>query len=412
MGKTIDETGKKYGRLTVLRIGPQVGDRHTHWYVQCDCGEETLVNGRNLRTGHTQSCGCIHRERTSEVRLRALDGIRFGRWTVLRRGPNAGNRQPEWYVKCDCGQERLVLGGNLRGGVSQSCGCLKRELSSELLLKDETGTKHGRWTVLRRGPNSASGQTRWYVTCDCTPEKERLVHIASLRDGHSASCGCLKREKAVRRPSKPMGRISRAIPTGTRFGSWTVLGRGANFDRNCGRGPDGRRDYRWRVRCDCGQEALVASGSLLGGHSKSCGCYIGELLDTAAKNGLLSAYKSRAKRGGLSWGLSDGDFFMLTLQNCDYCGCAPGNVVNTRRKSGLKKGAEYVYNGIDQVDSSLGYEHDNCVPCCKICNLAKRNMPREEFIEWINRGHAHLSGGGGKTKPPDSRPAEPLMRRA
>ena len=343
----------------------------------------------------------MHRERTSERRLKIQCGMRFSRWTVLRRGPNASNRQPQWYVRCDCGQERLVHGGNLRSGVSRSCGCLKRELSSKKLLIDETGKTFGRWTVLRRGANSVSGETRWYASCACSPGKVKLVHIASLRDGHSKSCGCLKLEKAMTRPSKPMGRISRHIPTGTRFGSWTVLGRGADFDRNGGRDPDGRRDYRWRVQCDCGQEGLVAGGSLLGGHSKSCGCYIGELLDTAARNALLGAYKSKAKRSGLSWRLLDVEFFALTLQNCDYCGCAPCNVAKAHRKSGLKKGAEYIYNGIDRVDSSLGYETNNCVPCCKICNLAKRNMPRDEFIEWINRGHAHLSGVAVKTEPKD-----------
>ena len=35
---------------------------------------------------------------------------------------------------------------------------------------------------------------------------------------------------------------------------------------------------------------------------------------------------------------------------------------------------------------------DNCVPCCKICNIAKRNMTLEEFDEWIKRLYNHRFG--------------------
>ena len=49
------------------------------------------------------------------------------------------------------------------------------------------------------------------------------------------------------------------------------------------------------------------------------------------------------------------------------------------------KGAygDYIYNGIDRVDSNIGYIFENCVPCCKLCNMAKKEYPVEEFKEWI-----------------------------
>ena len=37
------------------------------------------------------------------------------------------------------------------------------------------------------------------------------------------------------------------------------------------------------------------------------------------------------------------------------------------------------YNGIDRLDSSLGYTKDNIVTCCKICNYAKNKMKFEDF---------------------------------
>lgn len=43
-----------------------------------------------------------------------------------------------------------------------------------------------------------------------------------------------------------------------------------------------------------------------------------------------------------------------------------------------------IYNGIDRQDNSIGYKTENCVPCCKFCNLAKSKFTIKEFQEWIN----------------------------
>lgn len=40
-------------------------------------------------------------------------------------------------------------------------------------------------------------------------------------------------------------------------------------------------------------------------------------------------------------------------------------------------------NGIDRVDSDKGYELDNCVPCCTMCNWMKMNYTKEEFLDQI-----------------------------
>ena len=60
----IDLTGQRFGRLTV--IGEASHDMKTHvikWYCRCDCGKITKVRIGNLRSGHTQSCGCLLREK-------------------------------------------------------------------------------------------------------------------------------------------------------------------------------------------------------------------------------------------------------------------------------------------------------------------------------------------------------------
>lgn len=69
MGTLIDETGNRYGRLTVIeRVPPPNRRKSAHWLCKCDCGEEIVVNGSDLRSGHSQSCGCLQRETLSQIR--------------------------------------------------------------------------------------------------------------------------------------------------------------------------------------------------------------------------------------------------------------------------------------------------------------------------------------------------------
>lgn len=66
MGKFIDMTGLRFGRLEVLKreedhIQPN-GMRVVMWKCKCDCGNEIIVNGISLRRNKTMSCGCLHKE--------------------------------------------------------------------------------------------------------------------------------------------------------------------------------------------------------------------------------------------------------------------------------------------------------------------------------------------------------------
>lgn len=71
MGK-IDLTGQPFGRLVVIREAGRANGAVT-WLCRClgrkgdDCGNEVVVDGRNLRRGQTKSCGCLRRDRTSEA---------------------------------------------------------------------------------------------------------------------------------------------------------------------------------------------------------------------------------------------------------------------------------------------------------------------------------------------------------
>lgn len=60
-----DIEGQRYGRLVVIgHLGVVKGNRH--WLCQCDCGELRSTQISALKSGKTQSCGCMAREMTSE----------------------------------------------------------------------------------------------------------------------------------------------------------------------------------------------------------------------------------------------------------------------------------------------------------------------------------------------------------
>lgn len=56
--KFIDLTGKKFGYLTVIEKAGRKNGKKIHWRCVCDCGNECVVSGSNLKCGNTKSCGC------------------------------------------------------------------------------------------------------------------------------------------------------------------------------------------------------------------------------------------------------------------------------------------------------------------------------------------------------------------
>jgi len=59
-------------------------------------------------------------------------------------------------------------------------------------LKDLTGQKFNRWTVIERAENDKRGQAQWKCICDCGTVS--IVGGKDLRLNKSKSCGCLQKE--------------------------------------------------------------------------------------------------------------------------------------------------------------------------------------------------------------------------
>lgn len=172
---------------------------------------------------------------------------------------------------------------------------------------------------------------------------------------------------------------------GLSFNHWTVLKIVKKKNSN-----------HFYARCQCGTEKETRASHVVNGRSKSCGCLAKEghgHRKAPGHAGLTTAYigyKKNAENRKISFSLNRDQFFDITQKNCFYCGQTPTNksapYANSYNKSVFSKEARdhalYVYNGIDRLDNGVGYEVNNCVPCCKKCNFAKNKMTFEEFKEW------------------------------
>jgi hypothetical protein len=69
MGKIIDLTGCKFGRLEVVKFAGLDKKHIALWVCQCDCGNQKVVRSDRLKSGKTRSCGCLQKELLSLSKL-------------------------------------------------------------------------------------------------------------------------------------------------------------------------------------------------------------------------------------------------------------------------------------------------------------------------------------------------------
>lgn len=94
---------------------------------------------------------------------------------------------------------------------------------------------------------------------------------------------------------------------------------------------------------------------------------------------LFVDYQYSSKTRNIIWDLSYDQFVEIIKSNCFYCNYPPSQ---TKLNEGWKY--KILYNGIDRKDNSKGYIKDNCVPCCKFCNMAKGKNSLKDFLKWLN----------------------------
>lgn len=157
-----------------------------------------------------------------------------------------------------------------------------------------------------------------------------------------------------------------------------------------------RSTHLWR--CECGTEKEILTYNVVSGHVVSCGCYQKELLTknasllnrkpdgVAAFNHVYRNYKARANNRNMIFTLTEDQFKSIITKPCSYCGIEPSQEFASYK---AKNSGVFLYNGVDRIDSNLGYVDGNVVPCCWICNRAKGELSTEKFLEWSKRVYEH-----------------------
>jgi hypothetical protein len=143
----------------------------------------------------------------------------------------------------------------------------------------------------------------------------------------------------------------------------------------------------WLFLCKCGNKKTLNVNKVFSkkATTKACGCL--KYNYTTEKENINSifmylyrSYRKTAKARNYTFNISLEFFSEIILKKCFYCGSEPERI-----EKGDNKKSFIICNGIDRKHNNIGYEPDNCVPCCTICNYAKRSLSFDYFMNWIDR---------------------------
>lgn len=86
MSKPNNLLNQTFGRLRVIERAESTSAGKSRWKCKCECGNEAFVTADDLKSGHTKSCGCLHREISSSVMASISTGKTGERNNAYRHG--------------------------------------------------------------------------------------------------------------------------------------------------------------------------------------------------------------------------------------------------------------------------------------------------------------------------------------
>lgn len=203
IGKTEDIRNQKFYKLLPLYRTTNKG-KQPRFVCLCECGNYTVQNAHQIRTGKVKSCGCWRSERLSLPESKVLQSkagkarsaIHFinysnqkiGKITFIKIKEQDKNGNYIWEGLCECGNQvywpTSTITKAIKKNVFASCGCYQY---NELNLINQ---KFGKLTALyNTGKQTNSGNYLWYCKCDCGNKCE--VSASNLVSGNTQSYGCL-----------------------------------------------------------------------------------------------------------------------------------------------------------------------------------------------------------------------------
>jgi hypothetical protein len=142
--RRVNLVGKTFGRLLVVEFSGNNKWGNATWRCRCHCENEVTVSGKQLTRKDarvTKSCGCITRKHQQPK-----PGDKYGRLTIIGKGPNAPSGGKRYLCSCACGKTTVAHSSSLIQGTTSSCGCLQREICAGIKLK------HGYARIGQRTP--------------------------------------------------------------------------------------------------------------------------------------------------------------------------------------------------------------------------------------------------------------------
>lgn len=213
------------------------------------------------------------------------------------------------------------------------------------------GENHGRFIVIESAGRTKHGAALWKCRCECGTIKN--VRGSALKSGEVRSCGCLH---------------PRLDLAGQRHGKLTVL----KIHHEKGE----RGQILWECLCECGGVAIVTTGNLRSGNSRSCGCvrrYTGEKsarwdINRSAKD----RERGRNERKLKAWRKT---VYLRDAYTCQKC-----------RHRGGDLNSHHVVPYVR--DKKLQYEPINGITLCVKCHrefhsLHKINYSKPTFMNWL-----------------------------
>jgi hypothetical protein len=217
-------------------------------------------------------------------------------------------------------------------------------------IKDITGLKFGKWTVLEKLPKNK--WNKWKCQCECG--SIGFVANSDLNKGKSVQC--------LKCAAKKRGEEFGINLKDKRFGKWLVVER------------TGTTAYRrpiWKCICDCGTIGYIPSSNLLTGFSSKCGkCNIYKNIQGPTWAKILNGAKYRnleviitVKEASELYDIQEG--------TCALTGIPL--IISEKHHTKLNTAS------LDRIDSSMGYTKENCQWVHKDVNRMKWILTNEQF---------------------------------
>ena len=135
------------------------------------------------------------------AKFKDLTGQKFGKLTVIKRVENhilpCGNSICRYLCQCECVNTIEVNRNNLTQGYIKSCGCLK--------IKDLTGQKFGKLTVIKCVGKNKQHNLLWLCQCECGNLK--VTSSSNLIREHTKSCGCLQHTRTITKEEDKLAKV-------------------------------------------------------------------------------------------------------------------------------------------------------------------------------------------------------------